>query len=145
DTKQPDPVETLLREPIKRGVVDVSQGYPSASLERQPIEPDARIDLIKGWIARNGRHDRPLRRLSPSAKSSFPAALEKGLGIELAKNVDQAGDDPGPTRLMAGTHPGAVVTMEVLIEQQIVLPIRIALELLGASKDRPSSALITQK
>jgi len=47
-----------------------------------------------------------------SAKDRFPATLHKGLSIELAENVDQAGDDPGPTRLMAGADPGAVVAME---------------------------------
>jgi hypothetical protein len=43
--------------------------------------------------------------------------LQKGLGIELAKNVDQDGDNPGPTRLMAGADPGTVVAMEVFVEQ----------------------------
>src|SRR5271167_424919 len=86
-----------------------------------------------------------LRRLYLSAEDRSPAAPQKGLGIELAKNVDQAGDDPGPTRLMAGADPGAVVAMEVFVEQQIVPPIRIALEFLGASEHRPPAALVAQK
>jgi len=38
----------------------------------------------------------------------LPGALQKGVGIEFAKNVDQAGDDPGPTRLMAAPIPASL-------------------------------------
>src|SRR3984893_15279155 len=80
-----------------------------------------------------------------SAKDRSSAALQKGLGIELAEDLDQAGDDPGPTRLMAGADPGAVVAVEVFVKQQIVAPMGIALECLGAAEHRPPSALVAQK
>ena len=41
------------------------------------------------------------------------------------------------TRLMAGAYAGAVVTMKVFIEQQIVPPVGIALKLFGAAENRP--------
>jgi hypothetical protein len=52
---------------------------------------------------------------------------------------------PGPTRLMAGADAGAVVAMEVFVEQQIVAPIRIALEFFGAAEHRPPTALVAEK
>src|SRR5215216_5613092 len=45
--------------------------------------------------------------------------------------MNESGDHPGPTGLMACPYPGAVVAVEVLVEQQIVSPQRIGLELLG--------------
>ena len=41
------------------------------------------------------------------------------------------------TRLMAGADAGAVVTMKVFIEQQIVPRVGIALKLFGAAENRP--------
>ena len=47
--------------------------------------------------------------------------------------------------LMAGADAGAVVAVEVFVEQQIVAPMGIALEFLGAAKHRPPAALVAQK
>src|SRR5882757_11339929 len=117
DAQKPDPVETLLCKAIQRGVVDVSQGDPLAGLARQTLKPDPRVDLKQRRITRHGPHSQTrLCRLYLSAEGCSPAGLQKGLGIELAENVDQAGDDPGPTRLMAGADPGAVVAMKVFVE-----------------------------
>src|SRR6202030_140750 len=46
DAKQPDPVETLLCKAIERRVVDIREGDPLASLMRQTLKPDTRVDLI---------------------------------------------------------------------------------------------------
>ena len=51
-----------------------------------------------------------------------------------------AGHDAGPARLVAGAEPGAVVAVEILVEQDVVAPVRIVLELLGAAVDRPPAA-----
>ena len=67
-----------------------------------------------------------------------PASLQKGLGIELAENVDQAGDDPGPTRLMAGADPGTVIAVEVLVKQDVIPPVRVRLELFRAAINWPA-------
>ena len=98
------------------------------------VEPDTGVDLKKGRIAGRDRHgrlpayavsfSRPRRRLAvrPCRKVSR---------IELAEYVDQSRHDPGPPGLMAGADAGAVVAMEVFVEQQVVPPVRIALEFLG--------------
>jgi hypothetical protein len=47
--------------------------------------------------------------------------------------MHEAGDDPGPAGLMAGTQAGPVVAVEVLVEQDEVAPVRVFLELLRAA------------
>jgi hypothetical protein len=59
------------------------------------------------------------------------AAGEEILRLEIAADLDDAGDQPGPARLVAGAEPGAVVAVEVLVEQDLVLPLGIGLEALG--------------
>jgi len=49
------------------------------------------------------------------------------------------------TRLMAGADAGAVVTMKVFIEQQIVPPVGIALKLFGAAENRPPPVFVAQE
>ena len=42
---------------------------------------------------------------------------------------------------MTGSDAGTIVTVEVLVEQQIVPPVRIALEYLAAAEDRAPSTI----
>ncbi len=46
--------------------------------------------------------------------------------------LEEFGDEPRPARLVAGADAGAVVAMEVLVEEDEVLPVRILLEGLEA-------------
>src|SRR5262249_60394140 len=63
-----------------------------------------------------------------------PAALLRGLG-----------PDPGPAGLMARADPGAVVAVEVLVEEHEVAPVRVVLEFLGTAVDRPPPVTSAQK
>jgi hypothetical protein len=56
------------------------------------------------------------------------AILEHGAGVELAQALDQPGDKPGPPGLVGRAEPGSVVTVEVLLEQDEVTPVRVLLE-----------------
>ena len=58
--------------------------------------------------------------------------FEKALGIEVAEYLDQSRHHTGPTGLMTGADAGAVVAVEIFLEQQMIPPVRIRLELLGA-------------
>src|SRR5262245_31808352 len=49
-------------------------------------------------------------------------------------------DNAGPAGLVAGAEAGAVVAVEVLVEEDVVAPVRVVLELLGAAVDRPTAA-----
>ena len=42
--------------------------------------------------------------------------------------ADHVGDQPGPAGLVRGAQPGAVVAVEVLVEQQVVFPGRVVLQ-----------------
>ena len=52
----------------------------------------------------------------------------------MTEDLDQFCDHAGPTGLMAGPEARAVIAVEVLIEQDVVLPQWIGLELLRTSK-----------
>ena len=61
--------------------------------------------------------DRELHRLLLRPKGCLSAALQKGLGIEFAKDFDHERDAPSPSRLVAGAEVSAVVAVEVFVEQ----------------------------
>jgi len=46
---------------------------------------------------------------------------------------------------MAGCKARIVISMEVFVEQQVILPVRICLELLRASVNHPPARLIPQE
>jgi len=56
--------------------------------------------------------------------------LERILRIEKSKELDYFRHDTGPARLVAGAKAGAVVAVEILVEQDMVAPVRVVLELL---------------
>ncbi len=66
-------------------------------------------------------------------------------GSHRAEQLDQAGDGPRPARLVTGSQPGTVVTMEVLVEGDQVTPVRVSLELGRPSINRPASLLVPEK
>ena len=51
-------------------------------------------------------------------------AGEKLLAGHVTGRLDEAGDQPGPARLVAGADPGAVVPVEVFIEKDAIPPVR---------------------
>src|SRR5262245_4608440 len=85
----------------------------------------------------------PFRR--PGAEEGLLADLQGMLGVEEAEELDGRGYESRPTCLMAGTHSGAVVTMKVLVEEEVVAPMGVGLELVGPPIDGPAAALIAEK
>src|SRR5512136_150391 len=73
------------------------------------------------------------------------AGLKCLLGIEKSKELDQLGDHPCPSRLVACAQARTVVPMEVLVEKNVIPPVGVGLELLRAAVHRPPVALIAQK
>src|SRR5436190_15518678 len=59
-----------------------------------------------------------------------------------AEFVDQVRDQTGPSGLVAGADARAVVAVEMLVEQQVVAPVRIVLELLHAAENRALAVLV---
>src|SRR5262245_39671381 len=56
------------------------------------------------------------------------ASLEGLLRLEDVHHLDQLGHQPGPSGLVAGPEPGAIVAVEILVEQDMIAPVRIGLE-----------------
>lgn len=59
----------------------------------------------------------------------------QGGGSLTAPLVNEVCDHAGPTSLVAGAEAGAAVSVEVFIEQQVVTPMGVFLELFGAAID----------
>src|SRR5215470_4740005 len=80
-----------------------------------------------------------------SLEGGGAAGFEVGLGIEMPEDFDQRRHQPGPAGLVTGADAGAVVAMEIFVEQQVIPPVGIALELLGAAEHRPPPVLVAQE
>src|SRR5262249_45216732 len=62
--------------------------------------------------------------------------------LHAAEVVNQESHQARPSRLVAGANAGAVIAVKVFIEQQAVAPVRIRLELRGASEHGPAPAAV---
>src|SRR5262245_6627242 len=94
--------------------------------------------------ARRPRRPAALRRLCLHDGGRL-AHLEELLGRTGGEQVHAAGDDPGPAGLMARAEPGAVVAVEVLVEQDEIAPVGVLLELRAPSVYRPPPILASQE
>jgi hypothetical protein len=56
------------------------------------------------------------------------AGIQELLPVEAAEKLDQFCDHPVPSDLMTGPEAGAVITVKVLVEQKVFLPLRLALQ-----------------
>ena len=71
--------------------------------------------------------------------------FEKLRPVKVAEEFDQLRDDAGPARLVAGSQTRAVVSVEIFVEQDVILPLRIGLKFLRASVHRPPARLSRRK
>src|SRR5258708_40220861 len=55
---------------------------------------------------------------------------------------DHIGDQSAPTRLVRRAQPAPTLAVEIFIEQDVVLEVRVCLHLLLATEDRPTSLLV---
>ncbi len=67
------------------------------------------------------------------------------LAAALRLLLDQFRYQPSPTCLMARTQPCSIIPVQVFIEQDMVAPVRIALEFLLSPKDRATTVCTAQK
>src|SRR5438128_11171625 len=78
-----------------------------------------------------------MKRPSPAASIRYSGQCVRGaVRILLPALLQELGHEPGPAGLVAGANAGAVVTVEVLVEEDEVAPVRIGLERVGAAVDR---------
>lgn len=70
------------------------------------------------------------QRLDTNSSNSLERAHYPSLGIALERVElpDHLRDESGPTSLVAGPDTGAIVAIEVFVEEDVVPPMRIVLE-----------------
>src|SRR5581483_103718 len=86
-------------------------------------------------------HFSPAIRVS---EYSFQFRLFYSRRDPLAALLQQLGDDAGPSGLVAGADSAAVIAVEVLIEEDQVLPVRILIKIVPAV-NRPAAVQTLQK
>ena len=65
--------------------------------------------------------------------------------IQVAVKFDELPNQPRPTGLMAGPDACPVISVKVLVEKKVILPVGIGLELLRTPVYWAPIALVTQK
>ena len=55
--------------------------------------------------------------------------------------LNQLGNERRPASLVAGPKTSAVVTVEVLVEQNVITPVRIGLEIRLSAENRATAAV----
>ena len=78
-------------------------------------------------------------------KYSRSAASQQLLSVDPTEELNQFCHEPSPPGLMAGSKASAIISLEVLVKKDIILPVRISLEFLRTAIQRPTAVLIWQK
>ena len=94
-----------------------------------------RLSEIASYAARNGFS---LVRCYWERETHSALKVAPALSLLLDQRCDQA----GPARLVAGAHAASVISVEILIERDVVTPVRVSLEVLHVPKDRSPPLLI---
>src|SRR5499425_2546786 len=115
------------RVPPRRGVWAATRVLRAA--EASPAAP----------MAANCRRDIMVRSLSARE------AAWLFCGGRLSPLVDERGDQPRPPRLMRGSQPRPRVSVEVLVEEDQIPPMRILLKLSDGSVDGPPARLVARE
>ena len=109
---------------------------------RRPRDLGAR----RGSGARTGRCALRGRLASPGSPPSWSgpsrASRPPPRGGPL---VDQVRDEGRPACLVRRANPRAIVPVEMLVEEELITPERVGLELPGASPDRTTPVLVLEK
>ncbi len=77
-------------------------------------------------------------------KCTLLTYLQIPLGIEEPEKLDKFSHEPGPTGLVACSKPRTIIAVEVFVEEYVVTPVGIALELMRPSVDG-SPTLVTAR
>src|SRR5690348_8886423 len=106
---------------------------PSSSAIPPQRTPSARFDAERMGMSRDLGH------------RSLPSQRQRLFGSRRREHVQDPRDDSGPARLVTRPEPGAVVAVEVLVEEQVIAPVRVVLELLRSAEHRAAAVLVAQE
>src|SRR5262245_24463913 len=90
----------------------------------------------RGVVLGDGRTD--ARRPPAHARCARPG-VDSLVWEQEVLLLDHTGDHAGPARLVARADAGAIVAVKVLVEEDQIPPVRIFLELRGATVDRAAA------
>src|SRR3954466_8020046 len=97
-------------------------------------------------LSANARHIQPFAPVGRYlVLEGLAPHLEHLLRGGRGKQVHEPRDDSGPAGLVAGAQPGAVVAVEVLVEQHVVAPVRIVLEGFRCAVNGAAAVLVLQE
>src|SRR5580765_247620 len=82
---------------------------------------------------------------SSTSEGAALSGREQRVRVEQAKELNQRRDRARPSRLVTGAKTRAVVAVEILVEENVVAPVRVLLEHLRAAVDRTSSGRILEE
>src|SRR6478735_8575165 len=138
------PMMTSIRpSPIDRGGKMKWKLAVSANWTRESVSASTASGLwcLRGRCLRRGRRlGFGLRRLQPHL-CGRASALD---GVDQAASAQQMRHDPRPAGLVRGADPGARVAVEVFVEPEQVVPVRVGLELLVATEHGPAAMLVVE-
>ncbi len=149
DPEEPDPAEPAGGDLVEHGVVDVVERRPPPERDAALVQRHARVDLVQrriggqphGWTPGTSR----IRCCSRLRSARLTPGREQRLGPHAREERHQRGDDRRPPGLVAGAQAGAVVAVEVFVEKDVVLPVRIVDELARAAEDRTAAFVVEQE
>src|SRR5690349_2697348 len=100
--------------------------------------------FLRGGLERLQRNLFTLR--SSSGGHERPGTpLEYLLRVENIQQLDEFCNNPSPAGLVAGAKSSAIVAMEILIEKNIIAPVRVGLEFFGTAVYRPPTLFVPEK
>ena|SRR5215831_3922007 len=85
------------------------------------------------------------RRFFHLHNGGLSAELKHLLGGRRCKQMHGAGNNAGPAGLMARAEAGAIITMEILVKQDQVAPVRVFLKLPRAAVYRPPAIPVPEE
>src|SRR5687768_15950899 len=143
--------------PVPASVPELSSRARLVSVPGLSLPYQLRISLTRSLIPLASsntivcqtQRTRPTK--SRAAGSRCPGRRRRRSALAPARLLDELGHEAGPPGLVAGAEAGAVVAVEVLVEQDEVAPVRILLEgpaaavhgtrAVGAAQEDPGEAL----
>src|SRR6478609_930410 len=107
----------------------------TTSISPSPIDRGGKMKwkliVSANWILERVSASIPIRH----RRMQLDEAPALGDRVEHPTTADQVRDDAGPAGLVRGSDPLARVAVEVLVEEQQVVPVRVGLELFDRAVD----------
>src|SRR5215472_8389717 len=123
-----EPCRTLARNPMGSPSDDYARSVHYATCNPRPLTLNLDVRSFRAGLR--------------MGECRTPAFSEQLLPVKIPKNLEHLGNQSRPTGLVAGTDTSTVIAMKVFVEQNVVAPVGISLELVHSAEHRPAAGLI---